>query len=144
MLLSNYSFDVCEALKVTIQEEKTDHLDEFGKTALQDVETYVGSSLSCPCPCLSCDSRIMRDIERALRTEARLPVIENDKDGIEGKKLEIQQILDTLNRRGSSTDEDNGVDERALRSLSLDSRGAAMTSAPGNGRNQPHQPCTEH
>ena len=147
MLLSDYCFDVCEALKVTIQGEKMGHLDEFARSALQDVERYVNSGLSCPYPCLNCHLRIMREVERALRTEASSPGIENGKDGIrfEGKKLEIQQILDALNRRGSSVNGDDDVDEYVPRSLSLDSRGAATISAPGNGKSHPraHQLCTE-
>ena len=87
----------------------------------------------------------MRQIELTLRTEASLPGIENDKDGIEAKKLEIKQILDALNRQSSSADGDDDVDEGSLRSLSSDSCGATATSAPVNGRSQPraHQPCTE-
>ena len=143
--LSDYCFDVCAALQATIQEENTDHLSEFAKSALQDVGRCVHSCFSCPCPCLNCNSRIMREIERTVRTGASMPGISYDKDKIEGKKLEIQRIIDVLNRQSSTADGNGGGDERAFQSLSLDSHSATTTSVPENGKSQPRVPrsCIE-
>ena len=48
--LSDYCFDVCEALKATIQEENADDLGEFATIALGDVGRYVGCTLACCLP----------------------------------------------------------------------------------------------
>ena len=143
--LSDYCFEVCEALKVTIQEENADHLSAFARMALQDVGRCVSPGLSCPYPCLNCNSRSMREIERTLRTGASMPGIKYDRGKIEGEKQEIQRILDVLNRQSSSADGDGGGDERALQSSPLDSHGTIMTSVPENGRSRPrvHRSCVE-
>ena len=87
----------------------------------------------------------MREIERTVGTGASMPGIGYDKDKIEGKKLEIQRIIDVLNRQSSSADGNGGGDERALQSLSLDSHSAATRSVPENGKSQPRVPrsCIE-
>jgi hypothetical protein len=74
------------------------------------------------------------------------PHIKHDKRKIEGKKLEIQQILDALNTQSSSPDGNEDVDERALRSLSLDPPETASTSVSENGRNLSRfqYPCIEN
>ena len=48
--LSEYCFDVCEALKATIQEGNMDDLGEFARTALEDVERCVDPPFTCPRP----------------------------------------------------------------------------------------------
>ena len=76
---------------------------------------------------------------------ASLPHIKYDKGEIEGKKLEIRQILDALNTQGSSLKGNEDVDRRALQLPSLDSLNTATTSASDNGRNWSHffGSCTE-
>ena len=44
--LSDYCFDVCEALKATIQEENMDGLGKFATTALGDVGRYVSCTIA--------------------------------------------------------------------------------------------------
>ena len=62
------------------------------------------------------------------------PHIKHDKEKIEGKKLEIQQMLDALNTQSSSPDGNEGIDERSLRSPPLDPP-ETSTSVSENGRN---------
>ena len=131
--LSDYCFDVCEALKATIQEENTDDLGEFTTTALGDVGRYVSCTLARFPPFLTSNYSVICEIEQTLKRATSLPHIGYDKDEIEGKKLKIQDILDALNRHSSSSDD--SLDGPALRSLSFDSRDASMTSVSENGRN---------
>ena len=135
--LSDYCFDVCEALKATIQEENADDLGEFATIALGDVGRYVGCTLACLPPFLNSDYSVICEIERTLKTKASLPHVEYDKGEIERKKLKIQETLDALNRHNSSSDGDGSLDGCAFQSPSLDSHNASMTSVSDNGRNWP-------
>ena len=55
------------------------------------------------------------------------------KERVEAHKLEIQEILDSLNAPGSHIDESLGVDERAANLAPVGPRDAATTPAPESG-----------
>ena len=134
--LSDYCFDVCEALKATIQEENTDDLGEFATTALGDVGRYVSCTLACLPSFLNSNYSVICEIERTLKSATSLPHAGYDRAEIEGKKLKIQDKLDALNRHSSSSNGDS-LDGHAPRSLSLDSPDVSMTSVSENGRSWP-------
>ena len=136
--LSDYCFDVCEALKATIQEENTDDLGEFTTTALEDVGRYVSCTLARLNPFLNSNCSVICEIERTLKAATSLPHVGYDMGEIERKKLKIQDKLDAVNRQTSSSNRDDSSDGRALQSPSLDSHNASMTSISENGRNWPH------
>ena len=87
-----------------------------------------------PRPYLDDNSRTLRDLERTLRAGAGAPRVNYDKGKIEGQRLDIQRILDSLNIPSSLLDRDDSIDERALQleSLSLDS--PTTISRSENGR----------
>ena len=135
--LSDYCFDVCEALKATIHEENTDDLGEFATTALGDVGRYVSCTLARFPPFLRGNYSVICEIEQTLKRATSLPHVGYDKGEIEGKKLKIQDTVDALNRHSSSSKGDDSLDGRAPQSLSLDSHDASMTSVSENGRSWP-------
>ena len=79
------------------------------------------------------DSRIMWKVEQVLagRAEASMPHAEYDKDEIEGYKMEIQQILHTLDAPSPSLSKEDSVDEPACTESSLVD--SATTSVSQNG-----------
>ena len=129
--LSDYCFDVCEALKATIQ-ENTDDLGEFATTALGDVGKFVNCTLARFPPFLNCNYSVICEIERILKMGTSPARVGYDKGLIEGEKLKIQDILEALNRHGSSSNGDDSLDEHALQSPPLN---ASMTSVSDNGKN---------
>ena len=131
--LSDYCFDVCEALKATIKEENKDDLGEFATTALGDVGRYVSCTLARLPPFLNSHYSVICQIEQTLKTETSLPHAGYDKGEIERKKLKIQETLDALNRHSSSSNEDDSLGGRSLQSPPLDSHNASMTSVSDNG-----------
>ena len=135
--LSEYCFDVCEALKATIQEENTDDLGEFATTALGNVGRYVNCALANLPPFLNSNLSAICEIEQTLKRATTLPHVGYDKAEIEGKKLKIQETLDALNRHSSSSNGDDSLGGRSLQSPSLDSHNASMTSVSDNGRSRP-------
>ena len=135
--LSDYCFDVCEALKATIQEDNTDDLGEFATTALGDVGRYVSCTLTCLPPFLSSNYSVICEIEQTLKPETSLLHVGYNKGEIKRKKLKIQETLDALNRHSSSSDGDDNLDGRSLQSPSLDSHDTSMTSMSDNGKNWP-------
>ena len=136
--ISDFCFDVCEALKATIQEENTDDLGEFATTALGDVGRYVSCTLSRFPPFLSSNCSVFCEIEQTLKRATSLPHVGYDKGEIERKKLKIQDILDALNRHSSSSNRDDSLDGRAPQLLSLDSHNASITSVSEKGMSWPH------
>ena len=135
--LSDYCFDVCEALKATIQEETKDDLGEFAATAIGDVGRYLSCTLACLPPFLKSNYSVICEIEQTLKTATSLPHVGYDKAEIEGKKLKIQDKLDALNRHSSSSNGDDSLDGRSLQSPFLGSHDALITPVSENGRNWP-------
>lgn len=87
---------------------------------------------------LPSNSRIIYKVERTLRRGANVPRMEYDKSKIEKYKLEIQQILNTLDTPSSLLDGNSGIDKRAPRSLSVDPyNSTAMISASKCGKSRP-------
>ena len=78
---------------------------------------------------LPSNSRVTREIERALK---RGPTKHN-KGKIEGHKLKIREIHNTLNAQNTPLDGALSSSERAPGSAPADSREAATTSASGSG-----------
>ena len=135
--ISDFCFDVCEALKATIQEENTDDLGEFATTALGDVGRYASCTLSRFPPFLSSNCSVFCEIEQTLKRATSLPHVGYDKGEIERKKLKIQETLDALNRHSSSSNGDDNLGGCSLQSPSLFSHNASMTSVSENCRNWP-------
>ena len=113
--LSEYCFSVCDVLKTAIQGR--DGLDESVRVALEDLERWV--DWSCSVLLLPIGSRVTREIERTLRRGVNIPRTKRNKGRVEGQKLKIQEIFDTLNAPSAP--------------LPVDSRGAATTSKSESG-----------
>lgn len=74
--------------------------------------------------------RILCEIERVLRSMQRTGY---NSYRVERHKLEIQEILDTLNAPTPPVDETPSVDERGVKLAPTDRCDAATTSAPESG-----------
>ena len=128
--LSEYCFNVCEALKATVHGRNAESLDESVRTALDDLERCV--AWSCSARYLPRNSRVTREIERTLR-RAKVPGTKRNKGGVEGHKLKIQEIHNALNALSTSLDENLNSNERVPDLPPVDSHKVATTSVSGSG-----------
>jgi len=101
--LSEYCFNVCEVLKTVTLGRDVDSLDESVRVALKDLERCVDQSRSvCSSPS---NSRVTGEIERTLRRGANMPRVKHNRGKVEGHRLKVQEILDTLNAPSAPPDE---------------------------------------
>ena len=133
--LSDYCFDVFEAVNAAIQEENTDNPSESAEIALGDLERCVNEPSACPNADLNDDFRVIGEIERTLRVGASTPRINYDKSKIEKNKLEIRQILDALSIQSSSINRGDSMDELASfgSRITTTTRAAATVIGTGTG-----------
>ena len=125
MQLSEYCFNVCTVLKTAVQGRNVDSLGEPVRAALEDLERCVSLSFSA-CSLQPGNSRVTHEIERTLRRGANMPRTRRNKGKVEGQKLKIQEIHNTLNAPGASLDGTLSLSE-------LVSADSATTSVSGSG-----------
>ena len=131
--LSNYSFNVCEALEVTIQEKKPGILSESVRTALNKLGMCVNRCLEPLASQPICPFRVVSKIERAIRKGTNTQRNGYNKGEVEGHKREIQQIFDAIDVPSSFLNKDNSEEGCASESLPLNSCETATTSVSENG-----------
>ena len=79
------------------------------------------------------NSRIIYEIERTIRQRANMSHIEYNNSEVEWYKLEIQEILSTLNTSSSSLSETLSVGEHATDSASIDPHRPATAPVSESG-----------
>jgi len=103
VLLSEYCFTACGILNTAAHGRNADGPSESVRAALADLERCVDQSRSTyPSPT---SFRVMEEIERSLRRRAVMPHIIHNKSKIEGQKLRIREILNTLDASSAPLDE---------------------------------------
>jgi hypothetical protein len=134
--LSEYCFNICDALKTTIQGKSADELSEPVRMALVDLDRCVGWPRTVCFP--TNNSSVICGIERTLRRGANIPHMEYDEGKVVEHKLEIQRLLSVLNAPNLPLDETLGAGERASR------HDPATTSASESGTpsSPPSPSCT--
>lgn len=107
--------------------------------------TWKGTSIPIrPPTILLNNSRVICEIERALRRGASTPRMEYGKSKIERHKLEIQETLNVLNMQNSSLGGDDRVGECASKPLADGCRDSPEVSTPQSGKSclRLHRHCT--
>ena len=82
---------------------------------------------------LASDSRITDEIERSLRRGANLPRVRRNKSKVEGHKLKIREILNTLEAPSTPLDGTLSLSERVPNLAPVDAHAAATTPTSGSG-----------
>src|ERR1700753_520676 len=131
--LSDYCFDLFEAVNAAIQDENTDNPSESAEIALGDLERCVNERSACSNTDLIDAFRVIGEIERTLRVGASTPRINYDKSKIEKNKLEIRQILDALSIQSSSINRGDSMDELASFGSRITTTTRATATVIGTG-----------